>query len=271
MSIEFLASPLFWSTLEKKTETNPVIPKKIAEFVSKKIGQYNDHPSKVAVPVTKYDKIFSSNGHIKTAVPGENLRHIHLDLDISLVYSLSGGDTKYIKLYGVFNHRDLGTDPSQGNKGSSSGILTVLSNQNIWSPFNSSSKEKQIENIKIIPISQIPMIDTSYNVRIIGDILNRDAGLKVPSSIKLHHMIKILQSDEDARRKLIDYTVEHPFKVRQQKDQFILLDDNERHLLFLLKQISVKKVPVQLPGKKGVKEYQMDESTILKIKKIMLS
>ena len=63
------------------------------------------------------DRPFVSTGVLKNAVPGETMVHAHLDRDSSMVYSINGRNPTVIKLYGIFNHSELGTgDPSNIRK-----------------------------------------------------------------------------------------------------------------------------------------------------------
>lgn len=57
--------------------------------------------------------------------------HAKLTRDISIIYTLSGGDTKIFKLYGIFSHDESGTGtPSNLNR--QKGLSTKMSNQNFY-------------------------------------------------------------------------------------------------------------------------------------------
>jgi hypothetical protein len=60
-------------------------------------------------PFGKSDKPFISTGVLKDAVPGETMLHAHLTHDLSILYTLTGSDPKFIKLYAVYGHDEIGT------------------------------------------------------------------------------------------------------------------------------------------------------------------
>lgn len=56
------------------------------------------------------DTPFISSGPIGRT--GLKLRHAHLTQDVSVVYRIHGKDPHTIDLYGVYRHKDLGTNTS---------------------------------------------------------------------------------------------------------------------------------------------------------------
>ena len=98
----FRTCNLFRQSLADKILGEPRIVTKFEEFIK----------TKTQNPMQAFganDRPFIGAGFLKDAVPGETLIHAHLDRDNSVVYSLSGRNPTVIKLYGIFNHADLGT------------------------------------------------------------------------------------------------------------------------------------------------------------------
>ena len=108
--VEFKRSNVYQAVYDAKVQAEPKLVQKVAEFTV----------TKMANPMQAYgrnDKPFLAAGHLKTAVPGETLLHAHLDRDNSMVYSINGRNPTVIKLYGIFNHAELGTgDPANIRK-----------------------------------------------------------------------------------------------------------------------------------------------------------
>lgn len=108
--VVFKRSNVYQTTYNIKTQAEPKVLQKVVEFLV----------TKTANPMQAYgrnDKPFLAAGHLKTAVPGETLLHAHLDRDNSMVYSINGRNPTVIKLYGIFNHAELGTgDPANIRK-----------------------------------------------------------------------------------------------------------------------------------------------------------
>ena len=98
----FRTCNLFRQTLADKILGEPRIVTKFEDFI--KIKKQNPMQ-----PYGNNDRSFVAAGVLKSAVPGETLIHAHLDRDNSVVYSLSGRNPTVIKLYGIFNHAELGT------------------------------------------------------------------------------------------------------------------------------------------------------------------
>lgn len=119
--VVFQTCKLFEQSLADKILGEPRIIPKFEEF--KKAKEFD--PMK---PFGPSDKPFSSLGVFKKAVPGETLLHAHLDRDNSVVYSLSGRNPTVIKLYGIFNHADLGTGNPPNIK-RQKGMATQFGNQ----------------------------------------------------------------------------------------------------------------------------------------------
>ena len=97
-------SQLFKDTLAEKLRGGS--GKKIVDRFEEFLKTKKQNPLQ---PFGKSDRPFLSAGFIKNAIPNETLLHAHLTHDISLVYSLSGKDTKVMKLYGLFTHDEMGT------------------------------------------------------------------------------------------------------------------------------------------------------------------
>lgn len=94
---------------------------KINEFIKTK----TDNPLQ---PFGSSDKVFSSDGILKHAVPGETMRHAHITHDLSLVYSLVGDKPKVFKMYALKTHDEMGTGQPSSFKRQKN-LSTQLSNQ----------------------------------------------------------------------------------------------------------------------------------------------
>lgn len=78
----------------------PQLIDKLGEFLRAKVGDFN----------TRFgasDKPFASGGNYNNAVPG--IKHAHLNSDVSVVYNIHGANPRFLDLYGLFSHADLGT------------------------------------------------------------------------------------------------------------------------------------------------------------------
>jgi mRNA-degrading endonuclease YafQ of YafQ-DinJ toxin-antitoxin module len=113
--VRFLKCDLYKRTFEEKITTD-ALAKKVQDFLIAK------HSNPLAA-FNKSDQMFSAQGApLAQKLPsGEKIRHAHITQDISIVYTLSGGDTKLIKLFGFFTHAELGTQktpsiPTQRSK-----------------------------------------------------------------------------------------------------------------------------------------------------------
>jgi hypothetical protein len=80
------------------------------------------------------DKPFT--GHMRDAVPGEVMMHVHLLHDANLLYTLTGADTKVIKLYGIFTHDDIGTGQPQKDNIQRNYAAKLASQKNQFSDLN---------------------------------------------------------------------------------------------------------------------------------------
>ena len=104
MPATFQVSPLFRETLASKTQSNTALRDKVEQFIRIKTQD----------PTQQFgssDKPFRSGGIFSNAVP--KIRHAHLTHDLSMVYTVSGGDNPVIRLYGIFSHDDMGTGQPQ--------------------------------------------------------------------------------------------------------------------------------------------------------------
>ena len=107
--VVFKKSNAYQETYDAKTQGEPKLLKKVAEFLV----------TKSANPMQSYgssDKPFVSTGILKNAVPGETMIHAHLDKDNSMIYSITGRNPTVIKLYGIFNHAELGTGNTRNDR-----------------------------------------------------------------------------------------------------------------------------------------------------------
>lgn len=99
----FKVCRLFNETLLEKSAELPKIVDDLAKFQAVKSRN----------PLDRFgsrDALFSSDGYLKNAVPGEKLGHCHIgDNNHSLVYSVQGHHPIVFKLYGIFTHDELGT------------------------------------------------------------------------------------------------------------------------------------------------------------------
>lgn len=115
MTVAVLDCPLFYETLKKRSGLDSLI----ADFIKFKTSN----------PLATYGHSDYPFRHGKLKGYG----HAKLTRDISIIYTLTGNDPKYLKLYGVFSHADLGTsNPPNLNKQNS--VATRLGNQTFKSP-----------------------------------------------------------------------------------------------------------------------------------------
>lgn len=98
--VVFQESSIWAESVTAAVKDEPLVVKKIEEFMRAK----SDDPMK---PFGAKDRPFASDGIYKQYLP--KALKAHLSLDYSLVYEVTGNTPKTIKLYGVFNHADLGT------------------------------------------------------------------------------------------------------------------------------------------------------------------
>jgi len=108
MPATFQVTPLFRETFAAKTQANPVLASKFNKFIEIKKADPNQL-------FGASDKPFKSGGIFSNAVP--KIRHAHLTHDLSIVYTVVGGDQPVIQLHGIFSHDDMGTgQPSNLNR-----------------------------------------------------------------------------------------------------------------------------------------------------------
>ena len=98
-NVQFVKSTMFDDTLNKMLKQLPRLSEKLTAFMQLK----SEDPIR---PISNSDKPFSSEGPIGRALP--KLRYIHLGNDVILFYEIEGREPTTIKLYGVFNHDELG-------------------------------------------------------------------------------------------------------------------------------------------------------------------
>jgi hypothetical protein len=88
--------PLLVETLSLRKELRP----KLEEFINLKRAD-------VMARFGASDKPFKSGVTFTNEVPG--IAHAHLTQDISIVYRIHSNNPKYLDLYGLFKHDELGT------------------------------------------------------------------------------------------------------------------------------------------------------------------
>lgn len=98
--VKFEISPLFLQTYQAKTRGgHGAVAKKFEEFRAIKSA----HPNQ---SWGANDRPMKSGGLFSNEIPG--VRKAHLTHDISVVYTVSGINPTMIRLYGLFDHDDLG-------------------------------------------------------------------------------------------------------------------------------------------------------------------
>ncbi len=117
--VQIKYSKLAISTIKDKTK-NPVVAKKFQAFLEFK----SLNPS---APFGSSDTPFSKQGPF--GVKNPNLRHAHLTYDISVVYRISGFNPSTLEIYGLFSHKELGTDKGQPQDRIQKSISGVFSRQ----------------------------------------------------------------------------------------------------------------------------------------------
>lgn len=94
-TVMFRICSMFVESLKKYPNVRP----KLSEFMQ----------AKTVAPTMQFgrsDTLFAKNS-VFGAIP--KLAHAHLTHDLSVVYTISGSNPKYIDLYGIFSHTELGT------------------------------------------------------------------------------------------------------------------------------------------------------------------
>lgn len=113
MGIVIKVCDLFKETFKEHGKNNPVLVKKLIDFINFK----KDNP---LLPFGKSDKPDI------THIPG--IKHVHLNLDVSLWYSITGKDPRELKLYALLTHDQSGTGmPAKINI--QKNVATKMSNQ----------------------------------------------------------------------------------------------------------------------------------------------
>jgi len=91
LKVEFQVCDLFVKTLK----ANPQVVKTFMQFKAAK--------------ATNPTAAFGSSDYPFRHSFLKGYIHAKLTFDVSIIYSISGGDSKVIKLYGIFSHDDSGT------------------------------------------------------------------------------------------------------------------------------------------------------------------
>jgi hypothetical protein len=115
MAVRFRYCPLFAETFAR----HPEVESRLKSFIDLKTWS----PLQA---FGKKDETFSGGGIFNKTIPG--LRHAHLTMDISVLYTIGGRDPTTIDLYGIFTHAESGTgQPSNLKKQRS--LAARLANQ----------------------------------------------------------------------------------------------------------------------------------------------
>lgn len=103
-SIVIKVCDLFKETFKEHGKNNPVLVKKLIDFINHK----KDNP---LLPFGKVDKgVIDFDSYLK------NVKHAHLNLDVSIWYSVTGKDPRELRLYALLTHDQSGTgEPSKIN------------------------------------------------------------------------------------------------------------------------------------------------------------
>lgn len=91
--------PMFDETYAEKVKGYPIVKQKFREFIE----------SKMRDPLAPYgakDRGGVAGDKLRAVLP--SIKHAHLNPDISVFYAISGSDPKYIDLFGIFTHDDVG-------------------------------------------------------------------------------------------------------------------------------------------------------------------
>jgi hypothetical protein len=101
-SVVIKVCDLFKETFKEHGKNNPVLVRKLIDFINHK----KDNP---LLPFGKVDK-----GIIDSYIP--SVKHAHLNLDVSVWYSITGKDPRELKLYALLTHEQSGTgEPPKRN------------------------------------------------------------------------------------------------------------------------------------------------------------
>jgi mRNA-degrading endonuclease YafQ of YafQ-DinJ toxin-antitoxin module len=95
------------SNYKDTLNSHPLLLDKVDAFIRTKLADYS-------AQFGASDKAFAANGNFINAVPG--LKHAHLNHDISMVYKIHGANPRFLDLYGLFSHDDLGTGQPKNDK-----------------------------------------------------------------------------------------------------------------------------------------------------------
>lgn len=90
---------MFDQSYAEKVRAHPIVKQKFLEFLA----------SKLRDPLAPYgakDRGGTTMDPLRAVLP--NIKHAHLTPDISVFYAIRGGDPKYLDLFGIFTHEDVG-------------------------------------------------------------------------------------------------------------------------------------------------------------------
>jgi mRNA-degrading endonuclease YafQ of YafQ-DinJ toxin-antitoxin module len=185
----FQVSPLFRETFAAKSQSNTALRSKVEQFLRVK----GEDPTQ---PFGASDKPFKGGGFFSTAVP--KIRHAHLTHDLSMVYTVEGGDPAVVRLYGIFSHDDLGTGQPQ-NINRQRGMATQLAGQSFssqseivpaaapakktksepgTSKFDYTPREKPAQPTVVRPLTQaVQSADALWSQRRLADRFDQAQGL----------------------------------------------------------------------------------------------
>lgn len=262
MALIIQQSEKFEDYLETQRQRFDYLDEKLLEFLEKKIEFYNQNPTGILPPINNYDRAFNP-GHLRSAVSGETLRHAHLSGDTNLVYSIvQSGDDKIIKLYGIFSHRELGTDPHMSGKISAgSGIIKTLANlgSGTWTEFPMDAPAPEIEEpeVSMEKIDKIEILSKTIDAEVLRGFLSL-IGLKIPAGTPIRNQLSLFLREPNAKKKLIDYNLENPIDLLDLNDELYLKDHNDVHLLFLLKRVGKSDVAVNVIGDRRTDNTAVD-------------
>jgi mRNA-degrading endonuclease YafQ of YafQ-DinJ toxin-antitoxin module len=259
MALLVKQSERFDEYLENQRPRFDYLDEKLLNFLKRKIEFYNQNPAGALPAVSSYDKPLVSV--FKGVVPGETLRHMHLAGDTNLVYSIvQSGEDKTIKLYGVFSHKELGTDPHRAGKitGDDS-IIKTLANlgAGTWTDFSMGTNAPEVPTEKI---DNITVFDKKIDPKILSALLIK-MGLKIPDGTPIRNQLSLFLREPNFKEKLVDYNNANPIGLIDVNGELYLKDHNDVHLLFLLKRIGKSNVAAIVSGdrRKDDKPVKQDQ------------
>jgi mRNA-degrading endonuclease YafQ of YafQ-DinJ toxin-antitoxin module len=117
--IQFVKSGLFDDSLAMAAKRNTVVGTKLEDFIkTKKTDPLQPYGSK--------DKPFGGDGPIGKSLP--KMRYTHLTHDLILFYTIEGRNPTIFKLYGIFNHDDIGIGQPMNIKKQKSFVTKIQNN-----------------------------------------------------------------------------------------------------------------------------------------------